>query len=96
MATVYVSIGHAGAISLQGNMPVFAGLVRAETITSSGTAASGLLEGQTGNIAQIACATAVIASVRGAASATNGLYVPAGVPAYLAMAAGDTISVIDA
>lgn len=96
MATVHVSIGKAGALSIGGAMPVFAGAVRSESITSSAAAASGALIAETGDIAQIACDTAVIASCRGAASASNGLYVAAGVPGFLAMAAGDTISVIDA
>lgn len=94
MATVHVSLGPVGAHSLA-MVPVFAGACRSEAITSSGTAASGALRAKTGDIAQIVCASAVIASVKGAASASNGVYVPANVPTYIAMAEGDAVSVID-
>lgn len=95
MATVHVSIGHVGSPSLHGSVQVFARNVRSEVISSSGTAASGAIAAQSGQIAQIVCATAVMASANGAASAVNGVYVPATVPTYLALSAGDTVSVID-
>lgn len=96
MATVHVSMGHVGTPSLQGGVQVFARNVRSETITSSGTAASGALVAQAGQVAQIYCDTAVRASANGAASSSNGLYVPAATTGYLALSAGDTVSVIDA
>lgn len=96
MATVQVSIGRAGARSINAIAPVFAGRVRSETITSSGTAASGLLTAGTGDIAQIYCATALRAATGSTASATNGVYIPAETVVWLGMNAGDTISVIDA
>lgn len=99
MATAYVSIGKAGAMSSGASQPVFRGRVRTETVTTSGTAASGALTASTGDIAQIVCATAVIASALttgGAASATNGVYCPAGIPTYLGLSAGDVVSLIDA
>lgn len=94
MATVSVCIGKAGQLSF-GNQPVFVGQVRRETITSSGTAASGNLVANEGDIAQIVCETAVIASGVGAASASNGLECPAATPTYLGLTAGAVVSVID-
>lgn len=96
MATVYVSIGRAGVRSPVGGMPVFEGAISSETITSSGTAASGALSaGGAGFVAQVHCATAVYACTTGTASPTNGAYVPAGTPTYLGIAPGDNVSVID-
>jgi hypothetical protein len=97
MASVIVSIGKAGQPSANGfNAPVFLGAVRTETITSSGTAASGALTANEGDIAKVFCATAVIASGEGAASASNGVYVEAGVAGYIGLRRGQTVSVIDA
>lgn len=96
MATVYVSIGKAGIASTAGAMPCWEGDVSSETITSSGTAASGALEaGGKGFVAKIHCATAVYASTTGTASATNGVYIAAGIPEYIGIKPGDTVSVID-
>lgn len=97
MATVYVSAGIAGAESSGGGrVPVFAGKVSSETITSSGTAASGSLTLPKGGIFKVVCASAVYASVDGAASATNGVYVQADTAEYIGGAQGATLSVIDA
>lgn len=101
MATVYVSMGRVG-IASGGPVAVFqANGVRSETITSSGTAAAGSLVGNGGNkglsdeVAQIVCATAIYAQVGATASATIGVYVPGGVPVYMSVPAGATVSVID-
>lgn len=96
MATVYVTMGVAGAYSPKAPLPIWAGAARTETITSSGTAASGSLEGGVNEVAKIYCDTAVIASVQGAASASVGVFVPGGLPEYIAIPAGATVSVIDA
>ena len=96
MATVYVSVGKSGVDSTDGGMPVFAGKVTSETISSSGTAASGSLEGGHGYVAKVQCASAIYASVDGTASATNGVYIGADTPEYIGILAGQTVSVIDA
>ena len=96
MATVHVSIGRPGGRSTNATTLVFVGLVRSEDITSSGTAASGALTARTGDVAQIHCDTAVRVATGSVASATNGLYIPAGVVGWIGMNAGDVISVIDA
>jgi len=96
MATVYVSIGKAGLASAAGAMPVFSGAVSSETIASSGTAAAGSLTASGfGFVAQVYCDTAVYASTDGTASASNGLYVPGGQVAFIAVAPGNSVSVID-
>ena len=92
MATVYVSIGKAGAAS---NVPVWSGAVASETITSSGTAASGSVESTVPAVAQVVCDTAVYASTTGTASTSNGVYVQAGVAEFIAIQPGETVSVID-
>jgi hypothetical protein len=88
-------MGLAGAHSSYGTLPVWRGAARSETITSSGTAASGSLEAAKGEVAKVFCDTAVYASTQGTASATNGIYVAAGVAEFIACTTGDTISVID-
>lgn len=95
MATVYVSIGPAGLSSGAGGIPVWRGEVSSETITSSGTAASGSLTAQVDGVAKVTCATAVYASTKGTASATNGVYIGAGAAEYIGMEPGDSVSVID-
>lgn len=94
MATVYVTLSQAMGPN---GAPVRRGAGRSETITSSGTAASGALQSQTGDIATIFCATAVYASVVGTASASTGHYIPAGIAVDIAFAeSGKSVSVIDA
>lgn len=96
MATVYVSIGKAGHHSGPGGkQPVWTGAVQSETITSSGTAAAGNLVATDGDIAKIECETDLYATANGTASASNGVYVKAGVAQYIGLAAGQSISVID-
>lgn len=97
MASVKVSIGQANFISAAGGLvAVFTGPVRTETITSSGTSASGTLTANKGDIAQISCDTAVIANGEAAASASAGLYIPGGTPGYIGLAPGAVVRVIDA
>src|SRR6056297_4284185 len=96
MASVYVSIGTAGANAAGGSLPVFSGGITSEVITSSGTAAAGSLTAAGfGQVAKIQGATAVYATADGTASATNGVYVGADQPEYIALKPGQSISVID-
>lgn len=95
MATVYVTRGKAPAGSPYGNSPIMEAPCASETITSSGTAASGALTGSAGMAVQIFCDTAVYARTDGTASASTGCLVPAGIPVYLALNAGQVVSVID-
>lgn len=94
MATVYVSVGQVG-VPGPGGAPVFRGSCRSETITSSGTSASGSLTGTTGDVAKVFCDTAVYANAGAAASASAGVYVAAGVAEYIGLQHGQTINVID-
>lgn len=94
MASVYVTIGRAGHLSAS-TQPVFTGQVRSEVITSSGTSAAGSLTANTGDVAQIFCATAVYARAGGTVTPATGIYCPAGVPTYIGMVEGTTINVID-
>lgn len=94
MATAYVSMGKAG---IAGGIPVFAGNVKSESVTTSGTAASGLLIAPTDDtVAKINCATAVYATGNGTASASNGLRCEAGESNYVGVPKGGTVSIIDA
>lgn len=91
MATAYVTLGPGSPYS------VFHGEdVRSETVTTSGTSASGGLQATVADIAMIWCATAVYARSGGTVSAANGAYCPAGQAQYIRMTAGDTVSLIDA
>lgn len=93
MAAVNVSIGQ----TANDGRPIFHGRVRGETITSSGTAASGSLTAGPKDVARIDCASALRVTADGTtASASNGLYVPAGVSVDIGMDSGKTLSVIDA
>lgn len=97
MATVYVSIGTVGKRAGNGIVEAFIGdRIRSETITSSGTSASGVLLAQGTQVAQVYCATAVYARQGGTASATNGVYCPANIPTYITLEDGQAVSVIDA
>lgn len=97
MATVKVTIGKLTPLSVPMTpVPIFAGSPATESITSSGTSASGALVAGVEQVAQIYCASAVIANQGAAASASAGLYCPAGVPSYLAMTPGNSVTVIDA
>lgn len=94
MASVYVTIGKAGHLSLN-HQPVFSGQVRSEVISSSATSASGGIQANTGDIAQIVCATAVYARAGGTVTPATGIYCPPNVPTFLGMVEGTTINVID-
>lgn len=94
MATVHASYGKARAID---GVSIWQGTGRTETITSSGTAASGALTANGNEIVKVSCATAIIVSADGAsASSSHGTYVDAGIPEYFALGDGFAISVIDA
>jgi hypothetical protein len=94
MASVYVTIGKAGHLSMT-HQPVYTGQVRSEVITSSGTSAAGTLQANTGDIAQIFCATAVYARAGGTVTPAAGIYCPPNVPTYIGMVEGTSINVID-
>ena len=99
MATVYVSMGQIGAKSANDIvMAWIGGTCRSETITSSGTTAPGSLAARKGDVAMIRCATAVYATAAATpvATATNGIYCPAGESIKIFMAEGHKIAVIDA
>lgn len=95
MATVYVSFGKAGQRGESGDLAVFCGPCRTETITSSGTAASGALTAHGDQIAQLYCETPVYARQDGTASTTEGVYVAGGIPVWIGLSHGQSISVID-
>jgi hypothetical protein len=95
MATVYVTRGRAPATSKFGPAQVLAPPFGGETITSSGTAASGALTGGAGIFVAVYCATAIYARPDGTASATTGRYIPAGVVVEIPLGTSQTLSVID-
>lgn len=91
MASVIVTLGQIAVPN------VYEGVsCRSETITSSGTAASGALAAAKGDIAQIYCDTAVYARSGATAAASNSVYCQAGVMQYIRMTEGAVVSVIDA
>ncbi len=91
MATAIITFGSGSPYS------VFHGeTVRSESVTTSGTSASGALTATVADIAMIWCATAVYARSGGTVSAANGAYCPAGQAQYIRMTEGDVVSLIDA
>jgi len=91
MATAYVTIGDVDRYNI-----IDGRTARSETVTTSGTAASGALVSTVGQVALINCATAVYARSGGTVTAATGAYVQAGVEKAVYMGAGQTISLIDA
>lgn len=90
MATAYITLAPVVA------RDVFNGEnARSETVSTSGTAASGALVAAFGDYAQVFCATAVYARSGNTASAATGVYCPGGIPTFFAMTEGDTVSIID-
>ena len=100
MATVYVSMGPVGSFSESAGVAVFQGnRTASETITSSAATAKGALESNGFGMAKVFCDTAVYAASGPQASvnatATNGQYVPAGLPTYIGIQDGYSVAVID-
>lgn len=93
MATAYVSIGKAGAAN---GIEVFAGAVESETVTTSGTAASGSLSPSVPSVAKVVLGAAGYVSTTGTASATSGVYCAADTAEYIAILPGANVSIIDA
>jgi len=92
MATVYVTFAQPDSL------PILAGSSGlSETITSSGTTASGNILARSGDVVQVFCATTVIARADGTPTATlaTGIVCPAGVPTFLRVKQYDRIAVID-
>ncbi len=102
MATVYVTMGKAGAASSAAgpNMPVWTNEARSETITSSGTSAAGSLEANSKEILQVYCETGIYVHVSPApgtaCTATNGRFVKPLIGCDLKMLENDVVTVIDA
>lgn len=94
MASVYVTLGRTGNAGSNQALAYY-GQVRSEVITSSGTSANGSLAANEGEVAQVFCASAVYVRSGATVTPATGLYVPAGVPTYIGMVAGETLRVID-
>lgn len=91
MATAYVTLGPVET------RDVFNGKsARSETITTSGTAASGALIATVGDIAQVFCVTAVYARSGSPATGATSVFCPGGVSTFIRMTSGDVVSLIDA
>ena len=91
MATAYVTIGTVVT------RDIFNGIdLRSEAVTTSGAAANGSLAARVGQAAQIVCATHVYAKSGPGVNLVNGVYCPANVPTFIAMAEGQAVSIIDA
>ena len=98
MATVYATMGRAGAHSAASQMPIYQRDARSETIASSGTTAQGsLVAGQNETVA-IFCDTAIYVTLGAdpTATATNGRFIPGGRATDIKCGAGDKLAVIDA
>ena len=99
MATVYVSLGQVGATGIHDAVDVYtSGSLRSETVTSSGTTASGALVAVKRDMAQVYCTTGVYAKAGASPTCTaaTAVYCPGGIPTYIAMQEGDKIAVLDA
>lgn len=94
MASVYVTLGRTGPAA-NGQSLAYYGQTRSEVITSSGTSAAGALTAFEGEVAQVFCASAVYVRSGATVTPATGLYVPAGIPTYIGMVAGETLRVID-
>ena len=91
MATAYVTLCDVGLYNVpRGESP------RSETVTTSGTAASGALVANVGQVAMIYCATAVYARSGATVTPATGYYIPAATPTPFFMGAGAVVSLIDA
>lgn len=97
MATVYLTLSKIGGRGLFGDHDEIAGPMRTETISSSGVSAAGLLAAGDKEVARIFCASAVYATTATTptATATNGVYCPAGQVVTLAIPEGHKVAVID-
>ena len=99
MATVYLTVGEVGARANQGNVMVYLGdRVKSEIVTSSAASAQATFTANRGDVARVYCETPIYitSGPSPTATATNGLFVPGGVPEFIALQAGHTVAVIDA
>lgn len=98
MATVYVTMGRAGAYSAASEMPVYQRDARSETITSSGTSAQGTLKAGQNETVAIVCDTSIYVTIGAdpTATATNGRFVPGGRVTDIKCGVNDIVAVIDA
>lgn len=101
MATLYLSIGRVGSRGLGGSdVAVYAGTVRGEALTTNtATAADFTATGSSteggAEVAEFYSDAAHRISVKGDASATNGIYLPAGTSRWMEVPAGGSISAIE-
>jgi hypothetical protein len=97
MATVYLSLAKIGVRGIFGDHDVITGPMRSETITSSGASAAGALIAGDKEVARVFCATAVYATTAATptATATNGVYCPAGQLVTFGVPEGHKVAVID-
>lgn len=98
MATVYVTFGQVGArATTGGTINIMSGVLRSESITSSGASAQGTFTATAGEVAQIYCDTAVYVKVGSnpTAAAATALYVPPTTLVHMALSGGDKVAVID-
>lgn len=91
MATVYVTIGPAVTRDILDGAEC-----RSETVTTSGTAASGALTANLNDVAMVFSDTAHYARSGGTVTAATGIFCPANIPQYFRMTEGTTISLITA
>ena len=99
MATAYVSFAAVGArANTGGTVDIMAQPYRSETVATSGVSAAGALVAGAGEVAQVWCDVAVYvtAGATPVAAMASALFVPAGSLAYVPLALGDKIAIIDA
>ena len=91
MATCYVTLADVGLYNVPRGESS-----RSETVTTSGTAASGALTANVGQVALVYCATAVYARSGATVTPATGVFIPGGVQTPFYMGAGAVVSLIDA
>jgi hypothetical protein len=98
MASVYVTIGSFGARGNFGDHAVISAPFVSEIVTSSSSSAVSTATAPNGgrSVAKVVCATAIYAAPGPTVSATTGIFIPGGVPEYIALQAGQAVAVIDA
>ena len=99
MATVKITVGEVGARANNDNVMIYLGdTTSTETVTSSATSVQATLTASRTTVAMIYADSdlMVLTGENPTASATAGMFCPAGMLAYVAVQGGHKIAVIDA
>lgn len=98
MATAYLTFAHVESRGAKDAGTIMAPPAQSETVTTSGTSASGTKRARAYDVCQVWCATTVaaVAGVTPTATVAAGIICPAGVPTFIHVAEGDVVALIDA